>query len=222
MIQPSVLAIIPARKGSERLPQKNIKNFCGRPLIEWTIESALNSKLITQTVVTSDDPAVLSMKNKFGQVRFMERPSELATKTATSADVVLHVMNSEKTAFDYILLLQPTSPLRTVEHIDQSIEMCINSKAEQLVSARKSQENLNFVLVQEAHDTYYLSEKVKEENCWVLNGAIYLANWKSFLAEKKFVTRKTQIFEMSFDTSIDIDTFEDWNRAEVFMKSRGK
>jgi CMP-N-acetylneuraminic acid synthetase len=222
MIKPRVLAVIPARKGSERLPQKNIKNFCGKPLIEWTIEAALNSEWITKTVVSSDDEAVLGMKDRFNRADFIKRPAELATNISTSVDVVLHAMNLQPAAFDYVILLQPTSPLRNFRHINQAIEDCINSNAGSLVSVRKSQDNLNFVLVKDPQSTFYLSEKIKAENCWVLNGAIYIAGWKSFLTDKKFVVNSTGIFEMDFESSIDIDTAEDLARAEAIMAGKIK
>ena len=104
------LAIIPARGGSKRLPRKNILNLGGKPLIAYSIEAGLDSSYIDKVVVTSDDDEILTISKKYGAVT-INRPDELASDTSTTFDAIKHTVdNCEK--YDYIVLLQPTSPLR--------------------------------------------------------------------------------------------------------------
>ena len=137
MNQIRVVAIIPARAGSKGLPRKNIKNIAGKPLIVWTIEAALNSKCITKTVVSSEDDEILNISKKYG-ADIIKRPKELASDKSTSESIVLHVidvLNSNKEKFDFLVLLQPTSPLRTSKDIDNAFELMLNDKATSVISA---------------------------------------------------------------------------------------
>ena len=115
------LSIIPARGGSKRLPRKNVLDLCGKPLISWTIEAALYSKYLDEVVVTSDDNEILGIANNM-KVRSIERPSHLASDTASTFDAVKHTIDNID-SYEYIVLLQPTSPLRNATHIDKAIEL---------------------------------------------------------------------------------------------------
>ena len=109
------LAIIPARGGSKRLPRKNILDLSGRPMISWSIDAGLKSKYIDKVVVSSDDDEILDIAKKF-KAETVKRPGELASDIATSNDVVKHALENIE-EHDYIVLLQPTSPLRNCKHI---------------------------------------------------------------------------------------------------------
>ncbi|MBI4982283.1 MAG: acylneuraminate cytidylyltransferase family protein [Candidatus Omnitrophica bacterium] len=126
-----ILALIPARGGSKRLPGKNIKPICGKPLIAWSIEQALKSELIDKVVVSTDDKNIADVSRRFGaNVPFL-RPEELSTDTATSVDVALHAyefMSKQGENFEYIALLEPTSPLRKNGDIDQGIRNLLDQK----------------------------------------------------------------------------------------------
>ena len=100
------LAIIPARKGSKGLPGKNVRVLAGRPLIEWTIDAALRSKYVTEVVITTDDPKIFDMSVKFPSIRFLRRPEPLASDSASSVDVVDHVI-SNVDGFDCFVLRLP-------------------------------------------------------------------------------------------------------------------
>ena len=123
-----VVAIIPARGGSKRLPRKNVLPLAGKPLIVWSIEAALASVYIDKTIVSTDDAEIAEISRIAGaSVPFM-RPPELASDTATSADVVMHALDyldSQNDHYYYSVLLQPTSPLRTNTDIDAALELCI-------------------------------------------------------------------------------------------------
>ena len=115
------LAIIPARGGSKRLPRKNVLDLCGKPLIAYSIEAGLKSKYISKVIVTSDDEEILSISKKYGS-GIIVRPEELSSDAATTFDAVKHTIdNVEK--FDYVVLVQPTSPLRSEKHLDEAIEL---------------------------------------------------------------------------------------------------
>ena len=118
------LAIIPARGESKRLPRKNIMELAGKPLIAWTIEAALNSQFIDEVVVTTDNQEIAIVAQQYGANIPFLRPNKLASDTATTFDVVRHAIGHYREngkIFDFIILLQPTSPLRTKDHIDEAI-----------------------------------------------------------------------------------------------------
>ena len=126
------LAIVPARGGSKRLPGKNLLNLAGKPMIAWTIEAGLRSRYIDKVIVTSDDENILNISKSYG-AEIIKRPSILANDTATTFDTVNHVIqNVEK--YDYIVLLQPTSPLRNEIHIDEAIELLNFKKPDAVIS----------------------------------------------------------------------------------------
>ena len=113
----TVIAIILARGGSKRVPRKNLRMFHGKPLLQWAIDAAKSSAYIDRITLSSDDEEI---RNSVSGISVVERPPELATDTATSEDAIRHVMSL--VSFDWIVLLQPTSPLRTTEDIDACIE----------------------------------------------------------------------------------------------------
>ena len=121
-----LLAVIPARGGSKRLPRKNILDLSGKPMISWTIDAALGSKYIDRIVVSTDDQEIAKISKDCGADIPFIRPLELATDYATSIDVVLNLIESlerNNEYYDYIMLLQPTSPLRSTKNINESVEL---------------------------------------------------------------------------------------------------
>jgi len=219
-----IIAIIPARGGSKRLLGKNTKLLCGKPLISWTIEAAKKSKYLDTTVITSDDDVVRKIANDY-DVAFLQRPELLANDNAVSADVLLHALNAQKIEFDLVVLLQPTSPLRTHYQIDQAIEVLLEKNAKSIVSVCKSDhspiwsnllpEDLSmkgFML-----DKYAAQRSQDLEVFYRLNGAIYIVNIIDFVREKKFLTDESFAFLMNQQDSIDIDTEYDFICAEALM-----
>ena len=130
------LAIIPARGGSKRLPRKNILDLSGRPMISWSIDAGLKSKYIDKVVVSSDDDEILDIAKKF-KAETVKRPGELASDIATSNDVVKHTLENIE-EHDYIVLLQPTSPLRNYKHIDEAIKLLEKKSADAIISVCKT------------------------------------------------------------------------------------
>lgn len=219
------LAIIPARGGSKRLPRKNILDLCGKPLIAWSIKAGLNSKYIDKVVVSSDDDEILNISLNFG-AETIKRPVELASDTATTFDAIKHTIdNFEK--YDYIVLLQPTSPLRDAKHIDQAIELLETKKADAVVSVCEVDHSplWSNTLPKDGNMSNFLKDEILNkrsqdlEKYYRLNGAIYICKTEKLLENKGFFL-KDNIFayKMDRESSVDIDEEMDFKIAEVLIK----
>ncbi len=202
-----IIAIIPARANSKRCPGKNLRILNDKPLVNWSIDGAINSKFIDKIVVTTDDDAILQMASDYNDVFALNRPAELATDDATSLDVVMHVLSKVKDEYDYGILLQPTSPFRTVNDIDTSIESCIDANAKTCVSYTKLSKPSSFFYGSVGNDIEHLS---KYDELYQLNGAIYLFEIKHLISNKKFNDASTLRYTMPEIRAIDIDTEEDF------------
>ena len=221
----SFLAIIPARGGSKRLSRKNILDLAGKPLIAWSIEAGLNSKYIDQVIVTSDDDEILSIAREFGS-EIIKRPDELASDTATSFDAIKHTIdNLEK--YDYIILLQPTSPLRDKNHIDEAIVMLETKNADAIVSVCEMDHSplWSNTLPKDRSMCNFLRDEVLNkrsqdlETYYRLNGSIYICKTNKLLEENSFIL-KDNIFAYKMDrkNSIDIDEEIDFKIAEILIQ----
>lgn len=220
------LAIIPARGGSKRLPRKNVLPLAGKPLIAWTIEAALNSKLVTKVLVTSDDDEILKVSESFGAAT-LKRPAELAQDTSTSFDAIKHAIeNSEK--FDCIVLLQPTSPLRTSQQIDEAIQLLESKDADAIVSVTEMEHSPLWAntLPEDGSMTGFLRDDLLNtrsqdlETYYRLNGAIYICKTDKLLeAGSFFIKENIYAYRMSQVSSIDIDTKLDFKWAEFVYEN---
>jgi CMP-N,N'-diacetyllegionaminic acid synthase len=221
------LAIIPARGGSKRLPRKNVLDLCGKPLIAYTIEAGLKSRYIDKVLVTSDDDEILAISEKFG-AETIKRPDELATDTATTFDAVHHTIdNFEK--YDYVVLLQPTSPLRDEKHIDEAIELLKKKKADSIISVCEMDHSplWSNTLPNDGNMNNFLRDEVLNkrsqdlEKYYRLNGAIYICQSDKLLEEKRFFL-KENIFAYVMDrkSSIDIDDEIDFKMAQTIKESK--
>ncbi|PKK90118.1 MAG: CMP-N-acetlyneuraminic acid synthetase [Candidatus Wallbacteria bacterium HGW-Wallbacteria-1] len=227
-----VLAVIPARAGSKRLPGKNSIDLCGKPLIVWTIEAALASGYIDRVIVSTDDSVIADISRKAGaEVPFM-RPAELASDTAGSAEVVIHALEfaeaEEGLGYDFVTLLQPTSPLRTVEDIDSAIEKICETDCDGVISVCKCDHppQWSFELGSDGDISSlgslaaFNSRSQDLTPMYRINGAIYIVRsdllgiYKTF-----FVSRNLQSFVMHSARSVDIDEMTDLHIASAIMKS---
>ena len=227
------LAIIPARGGSKRLPGKNILKLIDKPLIAWTIDAAMKSEYIDDVVVTTDNEEVARIAKIYGaSVPFM-RPVELATDEAKSIDVVIHAiqclksMNSE---FDYIVLLQPTSPLRNEYHIDRAIEHIVEKNVDSVISVCEAEHSplWSNVIPENGDMSHFLSDEIKNERgqdlpvYYRLNGAIYIADCTRLFEEHTFfLSSDVCSFVMESESSIDIDNQMDFYFADYLLKNTG-
>lgn len=217
-----VLGLIPARGGSKEIPRKNIKLFAGKELIGWTIEAALNSSVISDVVVSSDDKEILEVSKKFGAAAPFIRPRQLATDEASSVDVLLHAIDILEQEYEYVALLQPTSPLRTCDDIDKAFKLMIASNSKSCVSVSASSSN-PYLMYYLQSDNRLLGVVNKDDNlhrrqdlpaCYELNGAIYIASIQWFKKVKSFLSKDTVAYIMNKDKSYDIDTENDFIEAE--------
>ncbi len=223
----TILGIITARGGSKGLPRKNLKPLCGKPLIAWTIEQALASKYLDKVIVSTDDEEIAEISKQFGaEVPFM-RPKELATDEAKSVDVVLHAVNfleSMGEHFDIIVLLQPTSPLRTTEDIDNAIESFNENNCESLVSVYEAPHSLFWSFdikggyLEPFLGKEYLNKRRQDlPKLYLPNGAIYISTKDSIENYRGFLTDNIHPYIMPPERSIDVDTELELKLCETLL-----
>ncbi|RLA77108.1 MAG: acylneuraminate cytidylyltransferase family protein [Epsilonproteobacteria bacterium] len=220
-----ILAIIPARGGSKGIPKKNIVNLAGKPLLAWTIKASLNSKYITKTVVSSDDINILNIAKKY-KSDTIQRPSNLALDTASSEPVLLHLLKSLEQKFDYLVLLQPTSPLRDSIEIDNAFNLFFKSDATALISVCRAENKMLKAFMEDdngyikgiVNNIYPFMRRQDLPNTYLSNGAIYIIKTSEFIKNSSLITDKTISYIMSEVKSIDIDNVDDLNRASRHLK----
>jgi CMP-N,N'-diacetyllegionaminic acid synthase len=221
-----VLAVIPARGGSKGIPRKNIIEINGRPLIAWTIEAAKRSNYIDKIVLSSEDDEIIKVALDWGCEIPFKRPLDLANDHTPGIEPVLHVLENIK-GFDYLVLLQPTSPLRTSEDIDECIKLCIESNTNSSVSVCESDKspywmytiNREQILNKILDDDRSTYQRQILPRTFFLNGAVYVAEIKWLLESKAFVGNNTIAYVMPKERSVDIDTRFDLQLAEYFFKN---
>lgn len=227
-----ILAIIPARGGSKGLPRKNILDLNGKPLIAWTIENSLKSRYITDTYVSSDDDEILEVSKKFGS-KILKRPDHLATDISSSEEVVNHILEELKQynkVYDYIILLQPTSPLRDEKDINRAFEMLFDKNATALISVKNEDNKIlkAFIDNEEGflygiyNNKYPFTRRQDLPKIYMSNGAIYIIKVDEFLKNQSFLTNKTIKFIMDDIKSIDIDTKEDLKQLNDILNNKMK
>lgn len=223
-----VLAIIPARGGSKGLPKKNILDLQGKPLITWSIEASLNSKYIDTTIVTSDDDKILEIAKSLG-VTTIKRPASLASDTSSSESVIKHVLDSINDTYEYIILLQPTSPLRKAQHIDEAFSLIFDSNSDSLISVVETDNKILKAFLEEdgyikgiSNNFFPFMNRQNLPKTYISNGAIYIINRLAFMKKNTFLTNKTIKYIMNEESSIDIDTIEDLIEAEKRIKNYKK
>ena len=166
-----ILALITARKNSVRLKKKNFLTFFKRPLIYWTISSALKSKYLDSIYLSTDMTEILKFSKKFKKIKTLKRKKSLSTSKTSSYEVINDFLKKQKN-YDYFCLLQPTSPLRTCMDIDKSIKNIIEKKSTSLVSISKLI-NSNFEV--SLNDKGFLCKNSKKNNKYYINGALYIS-----------------------------------------------
>ena len=228
----SVLAVIPARAGSKRLPGKNVRQLAGLPLIVWTIRTALASGVFDGILVSTDDAAIAALAIEYGASAPWLRPSEISTDNATSVDVVLHALSTWESAegapVDSVMLLQPTSPFRSVETIRRAVDLHIQAANVPVVSVcpAKAHPAWCFLVNAEGHMRGYVDNGERPARSqdlspvYQLNGSVYLATAHDLRHERSFFSPRTRaLVVMPPEESIDIDDAWDWQLAECIAAS---
>jgi len=229
----SVLAIVPARGGSKRVVGKNKRMIGGFPLISWTLRACLQSNFIDQVIVSTDDPEISEISERAGVSRIHRRSNNLASDQSPTMDTVLDILlelESETLSFDIIFLAQPTSPMRTADHIDAALDLLIEKEAASIIGVTESAHPREWQapLAQDGDMRPFLSQTRLNQAShllpknYVVNGAIYIASRETLLKEKTFFTSENIFaFFMSPRDSIDIDTELDFEIAEYLLSTRG-
>lgn len=220
-----ILAVTPARGGSKGIPRKNIKLLNGKPLIQWTYEKAIKSKYIDKVILSSEDDEIINSAKEIGFEIPFKRPSHLASDTASTKDVLLHVVNffaEREEHYDYIVLLQPTSPFRDAKHIDESIEQMEKYGPDMVVSVKETSSNPYYVLFEENENGFLDKSKeghyTRRQDCPIVyeyNGSIYVIKIEELINQNTMSFRNKMKYLMEDGyLSIDLDTPFDWSFAE--------
>ena len=229
IIDKKILAIIPARGGSKGIVGKNIKELNGKPLIAYTIEEAKKSEYINRIVVSTDNEEIANISKKYGaEVPFL-RPLELAQDDTPTIECVIHMLNvlkeNEDYIPDYVCLLQCTSPLRTFNDIDGTIEKLLSTGLDSAASVCEAEVNPYWTNIFNGERLEYFFKDGKEitrrqdlPNVYRLNGAVYVAKCDVLKNEMTFETEYTTGYVMDKNSSIDIDDIIDFKFAELLMK----
>ena len=226
----SILAIIPARGGSKGVLRKNVRSVAGRPLIYWTINSAREANAVTKYIVSSDDDAILDVARSF-DAPTIKRPKDLAGDTTPMIPVLQHLCceaERDRSNFDYVLLLQPTAPMRSSHHIDEAINLLVNQSIhESLVSVYQ---------VIDCHPSRmyhlqngYLSKFYEEpegslrqdlEPVYHRNGAIYMCSRDLLMKSSRLLCDTPIPYIMSKEESINIDDEQDLMIADFILSKK--
>lgn len=219
-----MLALIPARGGSKGLPRKNVLPLAGKPVIAWSIEAALAAPSVSRVLVSTDDVEIAETARRAGGDVPWLRPANLASDTATSLDVALHALDHAGSDHEWLLLLQPTSPLRTTADIEAASAMrepgvdgvigVCEAMTHPLLSLREDADGFVAPFVEGTTPT----RRQDLPGAYAINGAIYLVRVAALRAERTFKPTRTRPYRMPAERSIDIDTAWDLAVAELAIQ----
>jgi N-acylneuraminate cytidylyltransferase len=223
----TVLGLITARGGSRGVPRKNVRMVAGRPLIGWTIEAAQQSRVLDRLVLSSDDEEIIDIARHLGCEAPFRRPAELAGDTTPSIDVVLHAL-AQLPGHDVVVLLQPTSPLRTAADIDACVQRLVASGAPSCVSVREAVDHPYWTYRVDTGGRLQPYARPVEgtparrqdlPGAFAINGAIYATRVDRLLELRSLLNDATVAYAMPADRSTDIDTEDDLEIAERRLRS---
>lgn len=228
MIDAMCYAIIPARRGSKGLPNKNIRILHGKPLIAWSILCAKAVKSLDRTVVSTDSEEIASVAREY-ECDIIRRPDELATDAASSIDVLIHALDVIGAHDrDVAVLLQPTSPLRSTDDVEKAISLHRASNGSSIISVSEPRHNPYWnMMIGEGRLVPLLGEKYLQLRRQDLpqvvapNGAIYVASVRSIRTHRSFYTNDSKAFIMPQERGVDIDSKIDLSLAEILMSDEG-
>lgn len=219
----TLLAVVPARGGSKRVLRKNLRTILGKSLIAWTILEAKKSKYIDRLVMSSEDKEIIAEGKKWGCESPFIRPIELAQDDTPGVAPIIHLIRHIPDKFDYVVLLQPTSPLRGVGDIDGCIESCLRAKAPScvsLVELEKKPQWMYEIGTQGKIIPLFPQATKQDFSAYVLNGAVYVAQSDWLINNESFIGPETIGVPMERENSLDIDTESDLNFCEILMAKR--
>lgn len=230
--QQSVIGIITARGGSKQLPHKNTRELCGKPLIAWSIEASLQSRCLDELVVSTDSDDIAVVARQYGANVPFKRPAKLATDEARSVDVIEHAIEHYRThgrEFDYVVLIEPTSPLREPGDIDAALGQLVEAGADSIVSVcRADTVHPAFMFRKTAGGTLQAmlgtsptTRRQDTEALYYLEGTIYASRVSTLLKTRSFCHDNTVAYEVPKWKSPEIDDIVDFLLVEAIMRHRG-
>lgn len=218
-----ILAVIPARGGSKGVPRKNLKKILGKSLVEWTIDTAKNSKYIDRYILSSEDDEIIETAEKAGCEIPFKRPLSLAEDDSTTNDVILHALENVD-GYDLVVCMQVTSPLVKSEDIDACIETCVETGAKASVSACRPDKSPYWMFGIEKGfmkpvmgPSYFNKRRQALPEVYVPNGAVSVAYSSWFKENKSFYSDYTSAYIMPIERSFDLDTEFDFMVLETFL-----
>tara|TARA_Y100001970_G_scaffold250206_1_gene321702 strand:+ start:21642 stop:22343 length:702 start_codon:yes stop_codon:yes gene_type:complete len=228
----SVLCTICARGGSKGVPKKNFKEIAGKPLIAHSIEQAKESNLFEKIVVSTDSVDIQNISKEFGAESWFLRPKELSIDSAPKLPAIRHLfIESEKkfrTEFEYIVDLDASSPLRSIQDITNSFNIFLDSGFENLVSVTESRRNPYFNMIEMDKGVVKLSKEISPRptsrqevpDVYDMNASIYIWKRSSLLNDNHIINSQTGIYMMPEERSYDIDSQLDWQIVEMIMEKK--
>jgi len=227
-----VLAIVPARCGSKRLPNKNVASLAGQPLLGWTLQAALGSSFVDHTVLSTDSDSIAVIGRECGYPDIVMRPKELGLDDVPMTSVIEHVfqvLNEREQEFGYIILLQPTSPLRTAQHIDEAFSVITEKNAIGAISVCETEHPVEWMgkLSKDGTlDGFFQETQLEYQSQtfnpgYQINGAIYIVPICHFLREKTFFISTGMVaYIMNRRDSVDIDDSFDLSLADWLLRQQ--
>lgn len=220
--QARILGIIPARGGSKRLPGKNKLKLAGKELIRYAIEASLDSSRLNQIVVTSDDPDIIDISSEYQAIRAIKRPEEISGDHALAITFVRHALDILQDEFDYIVIVQPTSPFTIGEDIDGTIELVLKHRAASGASIVKIDHALHpskYKVMKGPYLSGYYEDEIgtaahQMHDVYVRNGSVYISSLKS-ISEGSILTEDCVGYIMPRNRSLDINDEMDFKLAEI-------
>lgn len=226
-----ILGIIPARSGSKGVPGKNTKLLNGKPLLEYTTEIAVRSNYLTELIVSTDNEKISDIAKSLGvKIPFL-RPTELAQDKTPTIEVIVHALQwyeSQNIFFDAVCLLQATSPFRTVDFLDKAIKKFVENNSDSLVSVQKVPHEYNphwtFELDETGNlkiatgETKIISRRQELPTAYFRDGSIYITKTDVILNQNSLYGNNISFIESDSALFVNIDTLEDWEKAEMMAK----
>jgi N-acylneuraminate cytidylyltransferase len=224
-----ILGLIPARGGSKSLKMKNIAQIAGKPLIEWTAIAAWESQYLDKLIVSTDHDDIAQVSRDIGIDVPFRRPAEYSEDCSDPADIICHALSELNEVYDYVVFLQPTSPLRSAADIDNAIKLCIESGSPSCISLAKPDISpyICFSLNEKGQiakvlDTDLIYERRQDlPEAFGINGSVYVLAVDNFLKTRRFTEKnKTVAYIMPQERSFDVNTELDLRICEFLLKSR--
>lgn len=230
---PEILAIIPARSGSKRVPGKNMRVLHGKHLIQYAIEAALDSQLLTEIVLSTDSPEILKTAKIYGnRIMCLERPTQFATDASPAIEYVQHALEymrrEFKKHFDYVAIIQPSSPLTKGTDIDNTIQIMLDYEADCAVSIKEVPHDLHpskylFLNKNKLNPLFEVSQmgnsEEKNQKIYVRNGSVYVSSLK-LINEGKILSENCAAYIMPSNRSVDINDELDLSFAEFLLQQK--